>query len=158
MNNFQKSEEIGRRYTKEVFDKDYHIFYYKFSDDKYSAFDAELLSGGCDVQVEIKYRRTYKFNCNEGYMYKEGNNKQYYTIILEKSKIDGMKKTANNNILYYYVLFANGVGFKFNLSDIDLGDIHQDYCPKSSDGDNSRILKDTYHLPFYKGTMFTFNI
>lgn len=100
---------------------------------------------------EIKYRSGY---CSTDKVIVENG------VMLEKPKYEGlMKYTSLSGLPSFYITFFNdGVGVAFEVSKLNKEDLkwYQKPLPKSTNGDNTKIMKMVCDLPLSKGTVFKY--
>lgn len=156
-NRFNVAEDLGRSYAMQVFVNDDCISGVSFTKEMYNSADVDLLSANTFVKAEIKYRNNYIYE--DGVIHTTSSTRCFDSAILEKVKLDGLIKAAEGKPIFYYMLFSNGIGFKWELSKMDLNCVHLDLCPKTTVGYNKeKVLKETYHLKFKEGEIFKFDV
>lgn len=153
---FTKAELKGREIVNESFINCPRVKGHYFTTDQYDAVDVVFVSGTTSGNVEclgeIKYREGYKSTnrliTNEG-------------VLLEEKKLKGIKqKQKDNQPIVYISLFDDGVGYWFDLTDVDFNVLGSKimYCNKTTVGnDNHKIPKRCYTLPLQMGKRFKFN-
>lgn len=131
MNNFQKTEKIGRKYFEKLL-QNAKVTDYKFTKDPYLSWDCEYTIGDTTYLAEIKVR-----NCTST---------QYQDFILESHKVEAIKAEAatreNRTVGVYANFFSDGIAALWNIDNVSstTPEIIK-YCAKTTAYDNGYTEK-----------------
>lgn len=152
MNEYQKYENVGRDKFMKYADNQFDIWDYNFTDDEFNNVDCVLTSGETaytpNVLIEIKDR---KYKSTASFIEKEG-------AVFEMDKYSGMKKKAkeyNCDHLFYVNYFSDGVGYLFDIDELNKkGLLHwykKVYSKHTAYDDGSKKMKIVCDLPLKYG-------
>lgn len=149
MDKFTQAELKGRDIYNKMLLNNKKINKVNFTENRFDFFDVDYYSGETKhFIVELKYRENYsstnKLIQNEG-------------VVLEKFKYDKILNYAliNNCEAYYVMMFNDGIGYSFNLKEIQ-PIFKEKMLPKTSCGNNQFIKKIVAIIPIEKGKKFYF--
>lgn len=148
-NKFKESEVLGREIFKQTLSCSSKVNNYYFTEDQYCPVDVIWENNDEKYVGEIKYRSGYtstdKIIQNGG-------------ALLEKSKYDELKEYQYNSgyTPIYITEFSDGVGYIWDLSDMNNITWSDKFLPKTTNANNGKRDKAITYLPLDKGKRFKF--
>lgn len=162
MNGFQNAERLGRKIMDKVLNDSSGVTKYEFTKGEFDYDDANLISSTTSGQVECIMEIKYRIHNDK----KTGELKGYDSTdrivkeegaLLECAKLKSLID-FNKPVTFYTMLFKDGIGYRFNLNEIDYNSIPTvvRMLPRTTYGNTQKVPTQCKFLKLELGHKFTF--